>query len=397
MRNLLAAVAAVVSVAGLVVIGGTSPAGAAPVCAVDYKLNQWSNGFTANVTVTNQSAPVTSWNLTWTFAGNQAISSGWSANVTQSGTRVSASNMPWNGSLATGASAQFGFQATYSGTNATPTDFAFNGVSCSGDQTTTTTPTSTTTSTSTSTSTSTTTSTTTTTTTTTTSNPTGCGTAALCDDFESQTGTAPSGRWTVGAANCTGQGVVGIDSSVAHSGSKSVRVNGASGYCNHIFFGTPVSGSGPLYGRFYVRHTTALPMAHVTFMAMKDSVDGGKDLRMGGQNSALQWNRESDDATLPEQSPVGVSKSKPLPTGQWNCVQFTVDPAGKIATSLNGEPVEGLQADGVSTPDVDGQWLRKTNWRPAVTDLRLGWESYGDGANTLWYDDVAVGSSPIGC
>jgi hypothetical protein len=78
-------------------------------------------------------------------------------------------------------------------------------------------------------------------------------------------------------------------------------------------------------------------------------------------------------------------------------VQFTVDPAGRISTSLNGAVVEGLVADGVSTPDVDSQWLRKTNWRPAVTDLRLGWESYGDGANTLWYDDVAVGSSPIAC
>ncbi|WP_380728429.1 cellulose-binding domain-containing protein [Saccharothrix hoggarensis] len=377
--------------AGLVVIGGTSTAGAAPVCAVDYKLNQWSTGFTANVTVTNQSAPVTSWKLTWTFAGNQAISSGWSADVRQSGKQVTASSMPWNGALATGASAQFGFQATYSGANAVPTDFAFNGVSCGGDQTTTTTTTTNTGSwppTD---------SSTTTTTTTTDQPPVDCGTATLCDGFEQQTGSTPSGRWTVGAANCTGQGTVAIDNSVARSGSKSVRVNGASGYCNHIFFGTPLTGTGVVHGRFYVRHTTALPMAHVTFMAMKDSADGGKDLRMGGQNSALQWNRESDDATLPEQSPVGVSKSKPLPTGTWNCVQFTVDPAGKIATSLNGAPVEGLQADGVATPDVDRQWMAKSGWRPAVTDLRLGWESYGDGANTLWYDDVAIGSSPIGC
>ncbi|WP_158841509.1 cellulose-binding domain-containing protein [Saccharothrix deserti] len=381
MRNLLAAVAAVVSIAGLVVIGGTSTAGAAPVCAVDYKLNQWATGFTANVTVTNQSAPVTSWNLAWTFAGNQAISSGWSADVKQSGARVTVSNMPWNGSLATGASAQFGFQATYSGTNEVPTDFAFNGVSCSGDGPTTTT-----------------TSTTTTTTTTTGVPPVGCGTAALCDDFEQQTGTTPAGRWTVGAANCTGQGAVSIDNSVAHSGSKSVRVNGAAGYCNHIFFGTPVTGSSAaVHGRFYVRHTTALPAAHVTFMAMKDTADAGKDLRMGGQNAALQWNRESDDATLPAQSPQGVAMSKPLPTGQWNCVQFTVDPAGRLSTSLNGAPVEGLQVDGVPTPDIDQQWLARSGWRPAVTDLRLGWESYGDGADTLWYDDVTVGSSPIAC
>ncbi|MFT7839204.1 cellulose-binding domain-containing protein [Saccharothrix sp. BKS2] len=384
MRNLLAAVAAVVSVAGLVVIGGNSSAGAAPVCAVDYKLNQWSTGFTANVTVTNQSAPVTSWQLTWTFAGNQAVTSGWSADVKQSGNKVTVANMPWNGSLATGASAQFGFQATYSGTNQAPTDFSFNGVSCSGDGPTTTSTTTTTTTTN------------TTTTTTDQQNPGGCGTATLCDGFEEQTGSSPSGRWTVGAANCTGQGRVSIDTATARSGSKSVRVDGASGYCNHIFFGTPLTGSGTVHGRFYVRHTTNLPMAHVTFMAMKDTADNGKDLRMGGQNSALQWNRESDDATLPAQSPQGVAQSKPLPTGQWNCVQFTVDPAGRLSTSLNGSSVVGLQVDGTPTPDIDDQWLRKA-WRPAVTDLRLGWESYGDGADTLWYDDVAIGSSPIAC
>ena len=27
-------------------------------------------------------------------------------------------------------------------------------------------------------------------------------------------------------------------------------------------------------------------------MAMADAADGNKDLRMGGQNGALQWNRE---------------------------------------------------------------------------------------------------------
>ena len=48
------------------------------------------------------------------------------------------------------------------------------------------------------------------------------------------------------------------------------------------------------------------------------------------------------------------------------------------------------------THDIDGQWYNRT-WRPQLTDLKLGWESYGEGADTLWYDDVAVGASRIGC
>ncbi|WP_320064184.1 hypothetical protein [Micromonospora sp. RTGN7] len=50
----------------------------------------------------------------------------------------------------------------------------------------------------------------------------------------------------------------------------------------------------------------------------------------------------------------------------------------------------------VPTHDVDGQWLNRT-WRPQLTDLRLGWESYGEGSDTLWFDDVAVGPGRIGC
>ncbi|MEU7526130.1 cellulose-binding domain-containing protein [Saccharothrix sp. NPDC042600] len=369
MRAALAAIAALLTTAGLVVLGGQAVR-AAPACAVDYVPNQWSTGFTANVKVTNHAAPVSTWTLTWTFAGNQVVTSAWNSTVGQTGNRVTARNAQWNGALGTGASAQFGFQATYSGTNPTPTDFALNGVRCNDDVTTTTT-------------------------TTTSSPPPTCSGAVVCDDFEGHTGT-PGAPWTVGAANCTGQSTVTIDSTVAHGGSKSVRVDGKAGYCNHIFLGAALPG-GTTHGRFYVRHTTPLPAAHVTFMALKDSADNGKDLRMGGQNQALQWNRESDDATLPAQSPQGVALSKPLPTGTWTCVQFTVDPTGRLSTALDGQDVTGLQVDGVPTPDVDQQWLARTGWRPNAVDVRLGWESYGDGADTLWFDDVAFGSQPIAC
>lgn len=198
--------------------------------------------------------------------------------------------------------------------------------------------------------------------------------------------------------DCSGTGTASIDSSVARSGSRSLRINGAVGYCNHVFVQADgaVTGSGATYLRFWVRHTTALPTSHVTFLAMKDANDNGKDLRMGGQNGALQWNRASDDATLPEQSPNGVALSKPLPTNQWSCVEALVDPAGRLTTWLDGSEVTGLVADGTPTHDVDSQWLNKA-WSPRLVDLKLGWESYGDGADTLWYDDVVVSSSRTGC
>ncbi len=152
------------------------------------------------------------------------------------------------------------------------------------------------------------------------------------------------------------------------------------------------------YARMYLRHTTALPAAHVTFVAMRDANDGNNDLRMGGQNGALQWNRQSDDATLPAQSPAGVALSVPLATTQWTCVEFMVNRStGTMDTWVNGAQVAGLHNDGVPTQDVDAQWLSRSNWRPALSDFRIGWESYGEGADTLWFDDVALSGSRVGC
>jgi hypothetical protein len=231
--------------------------------------------------------------------------------------------------------------------------------------------------------------------------PAGCDGAVLCDGFENQTGSVPAGDWTVTYPDCQGAGTASIDSSVAHQGSRSVRINGAAGYCNHVFVraNRDLTGLGAVrYGRFWIRHTTALPTAHVTFLAMRDSNDGNRDLRMGGQNGALQWNRASDDATLPEQSPNGVALSLPLPVNRWTCVEFMVDGAqGRLQTWVDGTAVTGLTADGTPTHDIDGQWYNRANWRPDLTDLRFGWESYGEGADTLWFDDVALGTTRIGC
>jgi hypothetical protein len=230
---------------------------------------------------------------------------------------------------------------------------------------------------------------------------TSCPRAIFCDDFEDQTGSTPLGAWQVSYPNCKGAGTVTIDRTIAHRGSTSIRVNGSGGYCNHVFISLKSAFSDvgtDLHVRFFVRHSTALPSNHVTFVAMKDTNDGGKDLRVGGQNKALQWNRESDDATLPVESPAGVALSAPLPTNQWECLEVEVNETqGTANTWLNGTMVKGLHLGNVPTQDVASQWLRRPNWRPSLADLRLGWESYAGGDDTLWFDDVAIGSQQIGC
>ncbi|MCH5670488.1 glycoside hydrolase family 6 protein [Streptomyces gilvus] len=130
--------------AALALVAGTAQAATAAVpgdggvkavpCTVDYKVqNQWDSGFTAAVTITNNSAAKSSWSLKWSYAGNQKVTSYWNAKVSQSGAAVTAANETYNGTLATGGSVSFGLNGSYSGTNALPTAFTLDGVTCNVD------------------------------------------------------------------------------------------------------------------------------------------------------------------------------------------------------------------------------------------------------------------------
>jgi len=133
---LLAALVLVAGASGTAVAAAPSAdTGIAAIpCSVDYKVqNQWDTGFTAAVTITNNGAAKSSWAAKWSYAGNQQITSGWNAKISQSGTAVTAANETYNGSLGTGSSVSFGFNASYSGTNALPTTFTLDGVTCNVD------------------------------------------------------------------------------------------------------------------------------------------------------------------------------------------------------------------------------------------------------------------------
>jgi endo-1,4-beta-xylanase len=110
----------------------TTPPPPTGACKVTYSVNQWNNGFTGNVTVTNTSStPVNGWNLTWSFSAGQTIYQIWSALYTQSGSQVTARNEAWNGSIpANGGTVNFGFNANHNGSNPAPTAFALNGTAC---------------------------------------------------------------------------------------------------------------------------------------------------------------------------------------------------------------------------------------------------------------------------
>lgn len=95
---------------------------------VDYTItSDWGTGFTADVKINNNSgSAINGWNVTFSFAGNQAITGYWNGRATQTGKNVSAVNESFNAQIPNGGSTTFGFQATYSGANAKPTNFDVN-------------------------------------------------------------------------------------------------------------------------------------------------------------------------------------------------------------------------------------------------------------------------------
>ena len=222
--------------------------------------------------------------------------------------------------------------------------------------------------------------------------------ALFWDSFDSDS-ALDSARYETLSPNCSGTGRIGLDASFGHTGSHALRVDGGAGYCNHVFVRPKLAAAlpSPLYVRVFVQVALPLGAGHTTFGALHDMSED-KDLRIGGQNQVLIWNRESDDATLPELSPAGVALSTAFQAGSWHCLEWMVDGSKpEMRTWLDGAAVDGLTLDAEPTADVDRQWSAKTDWHPRLLDLRFGWESYGEQAETLWFDDVAIGPARFGC
>ena len=92
-------------------------------CTAAYTVsNQWNNGFTANVVVTNSGTAAThSWKVTWTWPSGQVVTNSWNATESHTGSAETFASQSFNGAIAAGGNTSFGFQASYTSSNAAPT------------------------------------------------------------------------------------------------------------------------------------------------------------------------------------------------------------------------------------------------------------------------------------
>lgn len=126
----------VILVACLLGLAVPVPRGAAAAtssCTVSYTVvNNWSGGFQAGITITNNGPAISSWTLAFTFPDDQVVSGGWEGTFTQNGQDVTVTSEGYNGALATGASTSIGFTGSVGGTNDVPAIFYVNGYACNG-------------------------------------------------------------------------------------------------------------------------------------------------------------------------------------------------------------------------------------------------------------------------
>ena len=254
----------------------------------------------------------------------------------------------------------------------------------------------------------------------------GCAGLALCDDFESYSvGAAPgSSLWTlIGTKGCGGVGnptaptvyPIVVDGAQFHSGTKSAKVTGGDS-CGPLMLNSSAFSKldgGEVYGRFFGRLSdTSMTFDHTALMTLGLAADAGSGLNPGDQTSYLQLASEgagnatnvlmwqtSDSNVLPDKNATGGMQSTYPMSSSWTCIEFhTSANSGAIEAWVNGTAIAGLTFIPGTTgkaANVNDQWKPPAPFAP--TSLGFGWILFSGPAMTLWIDDVALGSSRIGC
>ncbi|HEY4392913.1 MAG TPA: hypothetical protein VGP64_02575 [Polyangia bacterium] len=212
----------------------------------------------------------------------------------------------------------------------------------------------------------------------------------FCDDFEADAPGAPPSPWTTTESAATEVTVDGTNP--ASSGTKSIHVVTTSNDYDtflalHDTSVLPVAG-GKLYLRFYIRLAMGMTAGHNTFVRgdLYASQGTGNNLLFSEDNQMIMESINGDgqtamaNANFYTDGKIGAN----YPAGVWTCVELLLD---------HNTPAIDVWVNGTEVPD-----LHQTKWGIDAYDyLRFGFEKYAGPASELWYDDIAIGTQPIGC
>jgi hypothetical protein len=220
--------------------------------------------------------------------------------------------------------------------------------------------------------------------------PQACGQGLVCFDFEADTpGAKPPAPWT-------GQGT--IDGAKAAHGKNSLHVlAGGDG----AFATVKPPGFFPPAGNEYFGRAMfwadAVPTSHWTFVRSKGPVAGmsfSAEYTYGGTGKHFIANYDSQGVASDCWKDAGN-----VPLGKWSCLEWHFKGAtNELELWVDGaaDPKAHVvgKGDGCIANGTGGTW-----YAPTFNSLELGFAVYGASTTgfSVWYDDVALGKSRVGC
>jgi hypothetical protein len=201
-----------------------------------------------------------------------------------------------------------------------------------------------------------------------------------------------------------------VDTSEAHSGSKSLKVVGGDS-CGPLVVNQSAFASlsgGEVYGRFFVMFSTDMAWAHTAFAALALQADAGPlgnnehgyvqiAALTDGTTPIMEWNYA--DTELPERNGMEIATNMYPAANAWTCIEFhTSMSEGSIEAWVNSQADTNMTfiPGTTAVSPLNSAW--NTN-RPTldIQGVGFGWIDFSSGSNTLWFDDIAISSSRIGC
>jgi hypothetical protein len=213
--------------------------------------------------------------------------------------------------------------------------------------------------------------------------------ATFCSGFEEASGppvNMPLGTATLEAYTGTFTDLMMLDTQVVHSGKQSLKVLSGAGASAYKMLSVPIPASA-FWVHMYIRSDDTfgdMTATHNTFFQAMTSPDPNSS---GQVQVAEQWCQvllNVNDTLYPTGLSSCSTTGPTLSQNMWHCIDAFFD-------GTNG--IVQVYADTVKIIDAE-------NWGPATETygtFEFGFRQVSGPARNVWYDDVVVGRSRIGC
>jgi len=188
-----------------------------------------------------------------------------------------------------------------------------------------------------------------------------------------------------------------VDTDRVHRGSRALHVRGG-GQPAQITKELP-GGLDRLYVRFWMWTTEKLGAApgrnHEHVIALRaSSGNASNEVRFGEIKGVIGTNEVPSDDISPKADQWGTGPE--ISAGQWHCMEVSFDARNDphvLRASRDGEEVHAI----TDTSQWNNRTAPSTFLQGKFGELVVGWHSFSNLVNEVWFDDLVVATEPVTC